>query len=125
MEHNIGQILAYLEAETTVNELQLSVTEKNFFQSMHQRLHEMNIDNSSCNNWMKIPEHECQTEKSFLEDNNEFFLSLFLNAQKQVNFDQNCLQLSKHLNNCYSCFEVFCQVMRDYYYKSQELAQNL
>jgi hypothetical protein len=57
-------------------------------------------------------------DSPFLSGNEDFFLQVFLNQHK----DPVCLELAAHLNRCYACFEIFSQILRDYYHKREELA---
>lgn len=58
-----------------------------------------------------IPENTCSLDAPFLEKNIDLFLHLYMGkAQPEI-----CEQLTRHLNNCFHCFEIFTQVLTDYY----------
>lgn len=67
-----------------------------------------------------IPEGACYTDKPYLADNTDFFLALFLNESDSA----ACSKLITHLNNCYSCFEIFTGVVRDYYRQYQQIHED-
>lgn len=69
-----------------------------------------------------IPEYPCQTVKPFLENHSEFFLQLILSSQRGHDIDLDCNRLTKHLNDCYKCFQIFCNTMREYYNSLQQLS---
>lgn len=128
MEHTLGQNLAYLIAEKTAREMalwsHLSPSEKKQLESLQNRLKEIKSDDDVANFFADIPEFECQAEKSYLMNNKDFFLALFLIGPQDNDFGKDCMRLSKHLNDCYKCFEIFCHVTRDFYHKFQELSKH-
>ncbi len=128
MEHTLGQNLAYL-AEKTFAEIafwaHLSPSDKKQIEFLYQRLKEIKSDDDVAKLFADIPKFECQIEKTYLQDNQDFFLALlFIGPQNDDNFGKDCQRLSKHLNDCFNCFETFCLVIRDFYYKSKELNQS-
>ncbi len=63
----------------------------------------------------KLDYNECSFEAPFLKDNSDLFLLLLF--QKEI--PELCTNLGKHLNDCYHCFQIFSQVMQDYYKEYQ------
>ena len=55
--------------------------------------------------------YPCSINQPFLENNEDFFIALFSDTKH----DDACIRLYKHMNDCYPCFEIFSQVLRDYY----------
>jgi hypothetical protein len=129
MESTVGKILAYLKTERTTNKKNIfksiSEKEKNCLQSLRQQFGKINSQNIASELFQQIPEHECQTEQAFLENNKTFFLCLILIDPKDDDFDKCCTRLSSHLNNCFRCFEIFSQVMVDFYYESQKIHKEI
>lgn len=60
-----------------------------------------------------IPPVACSGSEPFLEDNRAFF-RLFLAEREPV----ECERLIFHLNRCFHCFEIFCEVLRDFCHAS-------
>ena len=58
---------------------------------------------------------ECSFEAPLLKDNSDLFLLLLF--QKEI--PELCSNLGKHLNDCYHCFQIFSEVMQDYYQEYQ------
>ena len=65
----------------------------------------------------KLDRNECSFEAPFLKDNSDLFLLLLF--QKEI--PELCTNLGKHLNDCYQCFQIFSQVMQDYYQEYQNM----
>ena len=65
----------------------------------------------------KLDQTECCFEAPFLKDNSDLFLLLLF--QKEI--PALCTNLGKHLNDCYQCFQIFSQVMQDYYQEYQNI----
>ena len=64
-----------------------------------------------------LDHQECTLEAPFLKDNSDIFLLLLFQKENP----QLCANLGKHLNDCYQCFQIFTQVMQDYYQEYQNL----
>ena len=73
--------------------------------------------NNSENHEIKIPDQTCSIHNSFLNNNYDFFHKYI----SDYSTDNTCSKLFVHLNNCYSCFCVFSQTMRDYFHKKNEI----
>jgi hypothetical protein len=65
----------------------------------------------------KLDHNECSLDAPFLKDNCDLFLLLLF--RKEI--PQLCTNLGKHLNDCYQCFQIFSQVMQDYYQEYQQI----
>ena len=81
----------------------------------HSNLNSEN--NNSKNNKILIPDQTCSMHNSFLINNYDFFYKYIYDEST----DNTCSKLYIHLNNCYSCFCVFSQTMRDYFHKKNEI----
>jgi len=129
MESTAGKILAYLKTEKTTNKKNIlkSISEKENYclQSLRQQFEKISSQNLAPKIFEEIPEHECQTKQAFLKNNEDFFLCLILIDPEDDDFDKCCTRLSGHLNNCFRCFEIFCQVMVDFYYESQRIQKEI
>jgi len=66
-----------------------------------------------------LPAQQCETQKTFLAENEDFFLAYFLAGPNAAN---GCGNLFRHLNNCFDCFEEFSGVMQQYYQTLQDLS---
>jgi len=71
-----------------------------------------------------IPARACSTVPAFLTDNARYFIAQLLVRPHAARFDKECDRLFTHLNDCYSCFEAYCQIMRDYFHKTSELSKS-
>jgi hypothetical protein len=126
----LGQLLAFLVADNkgknSIAWQQLSVTEKELLNSIFQRIEQIKSNNKVADIFGNLPLHQCKTKTAYLHDNEDFFLALFSFDSSDNNkyISKHCFRLSKHLNDCYRCFEIFSNVMRDYYFKFQDLSQN-
>ncbi len=122
----LGFALAHLTVEITTarvsNWPELNEHQKNSLQTLRDRREEI-ISNASVNRIFKaIPAYACQTEAAYLLNNEEFFIAHFLITNQNSKADKYCERLYRHLNDCYTCFELFCEVMRDYYNKLRQLS---
>jgi hypothetical protein len=124
-ERTLGQLLAYLGAEVTDDKAhvmsQLSVGDEMYLQTLRKRIDEISSEDQAANIAVKIPKIRCQSEKPFLIKNEDFFLSLFVIGHQKGGNEKYCKQLSKHLNDCFQCFEFFTKVLQDYYLTIHEL----
>ncbi len=118
----LGQALAYLEAELTVPKPQqiehLTPSEIVLLQNLKSRLQSMEHSRSAPQILSDVPKHECHSAHPYLADNCDFFLAHIImrknNYPRSADFDQPF----KHLNFCFRCFVIYCQVMEDYYHTS-------
>jgi len=70
---------------------------------------------------LEIPTTSCSSRESILNNNDRFFIEHTLVAQHQDSKTHD--QLTKHLNNCYSCFQLYSQFYKDFYQADQEIRQ--
>lgn len=122
----LGFALAHLAVEIKTNKVpdrpELNEDQKNSLQTLRDRWQEI-LSNASVDRIFKaIPAYACQTEKTYLLNNEEFFIAHFLITTEDGKADKYCERLFRHLNDCYTCFELFCEVMRDYYNKLRQLS---
>lgn len=116
---SLGNALALLRQHNDINALaevrQVAHNELKFVRDLHTRLNSAHV---SANGFL-IPTQPCLLENPFLADNHDFFLNLFIVNPP----DFPCQQLMRHLNDCYSCFEFFTQVMRDFCHELNQKAK--
>ncbi|MFQ5640335.1 MAG: hypothetical protein ACE5IR_20340 [bacterium] len=60
----------------------------------------------------------CGDRESGLSRNNDYFVAQLLTSSKATD-KQNCDLLAVHLNNCYKCFIIYSDVLRDFYHYTQ------
>jgi hypothetical protein len=120
-EISLGQALAYVKAmcgeATPMGEKLLSDSAQNYINSLCSFRNDLNNDQSIQGIFAGIPEYTCQSSKSFLTDNFKFFIVLLILRSENY----SCERLIKHLNSCYNCFDVFCQVLRDYFRTTNDI----
>jgi|GEM_PF-2203424 len=120
-ELTLGQALAYLEIELMGRKAQpaepFAPSENIFLQNLRSRLQNMQHSHAELLLSTDVPKHECHSATPYLADNSDFFLAHILirkgNSGPEPPF--------KHLNDCFNCFEIYCQVMQDYYHTCQEI----
>ena len=120
-EITLGQALAYLQAMDR-NELpkaskSLSESAKKYINDLDRFRNDLHNEELIKDIFADIPEHTCQADNSYLSNNLKFFIALLIIQSEQ----HSCERLIKHLNSCYNCFDVFCQVFRDYFHTSNEI----
>jgi hypothetical protein len=120
-ELSFGQALAYLKVidcnEELTSEGLLPESARDYIKELCRCKNELNDDGLIKKLFTKIPECTCQSEHPYLHDNKEFFIALLIIKSGHY----CCEQLTRHLNNCFNCFDVFCQVLRDYFHTSNDL----
>ncbi len=117
----LGRILACLQIRRTspnapgwiAGKIQLSEAEKKLLEFANKRLGEIAAAPGFLAQLEQLIKYRCQTDKSCLKDNLDFFLALLF--LKTDGASTVCECLFKHLNVCYHCFEEFSEVMRDYF----------
>ena len=114
---SLGWALAHLQTEKKVAVAEFSEADKDYLDKILNRYDSMK-NNGSLNKALEaLPTHTCSFSHLFLQNNEDFFIALFSNTKH----DEACIRLYKHMNDCYPCFEVFSQVLRDYYHCGEEL----
>ncbi len=71
---------------------------------------------------LAIPSTSC-SNIAILHDNDRFFIGHTLIKPSRHNAEHD--RLVKHLNNCFSCFQVYSQFYKDYYQAQKEIRQML
>jgi hypothetical protein len=120
-EISLGQALAYVKVmggeEIPMGGGLLSDSAQNYIKSLCRFRNDLNNDQSIQGIFAAIPEYTCQSSKSFLTNNFKFFITLLILRSENY----SCEKLIKHLNSCYNCFDVFCQVLRDYFHTTNDI----
>jgi hypothetical protein len=119
----LGKALAFIRNihEMDVEKLEgLSIVQKNYITQLHHRFVELSMPETKKSILENIPQHACLSDKPFLNDNKDFFISFLLLGPDDDN-EEIHKDLLKHLNDCHWCFEIFTQVLRDYFHSSRNL----
>ncbi|MBN1406316.1 MAG: hypothetical protein JW956_00925 [Calditrichaceae bacterium] len=121
MEHQnmkLGKVLAHLrlvdEFPDDINFIQ-KFDDQDELVSFKNRLKHLTASQDRNVLIEKLDHNECCFESPFLKGNSDIFLLLLF--QKEI--PELCSSLGKHLNDCYHCFQIFSQVMQDYYQEYQ------
>jgi hypothetical protein len=126
----LGEALAILAIERRVangnhgHVPPLSAPGENYLQALRERAQALSLPENFEVVFNALPVHRCETEKTFLAENEDFFLAYFLASSNPANGGNACLKLLKHLNDCFECFEEFSAVLQNYYHKFQELSND-
>jgi hypothetical protein len=62
-----------------------------------------------------VPDRACLVDKPFLEGNADFFLAYLGATRGMPRGFHECGSLTRHLNDCHRCFDIYCQTLRDYH----------
>lgn len=119
----LGKALAFIKNihELDIEKLEgLSPAQKNYITQLHHRFVELSTSDMRNEILETIPQHACLSDKPFLKDNKDFFISYLLLGPADE-YEEIHQDLLKHLNDCYWCFETFTQVLRDYFHSSRNL----
>ena len=119
LKPTLGWALAHLPTGTNGISTNFAPDQRNYLVQMVDRLKMLSSDGQRTSILDSIPERGCTSTKPFLEHNDDYFILLFSNNRH----DQACISLYNHLNNCYHCFEIFSQVLRDYYHHKPQTEQ--
>jgi hypothetical protein len=126
MKTTLGHFLAYCYSQKSMDDIeksdQFSNSEKQEIERLRRRSIEVIASGNSNKILNMIPGKACHFEKSFLANNEDFFIALIFDSKNAAEFEHKCLHLFRHLNDCYRCFEIFHHTIRDYYFKSIELS---
>ncbi len=129
IDRSIGHRIALLAAEEKNKKLfmskSLSSMEKDDLAFLVKSLAEITLDKNNESVFNHIPENPCQTVKPYLDNHVEFFLRLILMTERQDRLELDCGRLTRHLNVCYKCFQIFCNTMRDYYNTIHKLTDEM
>jgi len=113
----MGWALAHLQTGQNRISLTLSESENVYLTHMKERHRQLHSDGQLIKILDRLPGQPCFIGQPFLEGNEDFFIALF----SEVKHDEACIRLYKHMNDCYACFEIFSQVLRDYYQHGENL----
>ena len=113
----LGWALAHLQTEKNLSALQVSEADSDYLRYMRERYRQLSRDGKLIAVLEKLPDRPCLMNHPFLEGNEDFFIALF----SKTKHDEACIRLYKHMNDCYRCFEIFSQVLRDYYRQGEAL----
>jgi hypothetical protein len=115
----LGWALAHLQATNNEIFTQFAQDQRSYLEQIVNRLKILNSDGQMATILTSLPDGGCTSSTPFLENNDDYFIVLFSNTKN----DQACINLYNHLNNCYHCFEIFSQVLRDYYHNKPQSEQ--
>ncbi|MFQ5649321.1 MAG: hypothetical protein ACE5IY_05210 [bacterium] len=121
----LGHALAFLDAEVEKSKSfeaqQLSDAMMDYVQHLHKVRASILAENRVEGIFDAIPTTYCHSETAYLAGNEDFFVARFTIARVDAEESKPCQNLSKHLNDCFKCFTVFTEVLRDFYNKKQVL----
>jgi hypothetical protein len=120
----LGSALAFLSLEGRADESVLTQAQKDYLQTLSERFAQLDDGKKIEKIYLNIPRNRCVSQKCFLEDNIDFFISYVLSSEKHNSSDKKLSRLFRHLNDCYGCFEVYIEVMRSYYHTLSDLQEN-
>jgi hypothetical protein len=95
--------------------------QKNVVENIEKRLKIINSSKSSMFININIPNESCLIENPFMENNIDFFLLYLGIAICPNNKCIDCNKLIKHLNDCYRCFDLYCNTIREYLLEKERL----
>ncbi|MCG8607814.1 hypothetical protein MJD09_22870 [bacterium] len=128
-EMSIGHALAYLAHEIHAGRKrdwpELNEKAQEYVQSLRDRWEWIRSDQGSQAILTGLPKTGCQTDQTYLNNNDDFFVARLLVCRDDEHGSDFCVRLFGHLNDCYRCFEEFCQVLRDFYQMNQKLLTRL
>lgn len=120
----LGQTLALLKGEFDGEQIeidQLSSSNKHELQTLRDRMNVLMRSPKDAGRILQtITDTCCHSEKPQLAENADFFIAHVIVYPKASIMSNHCERLSKHLNDCFRCFEEYSKVMRDYYHQSQK-----
>ena len=115
----LGWALAHLQAKGIRSAADQSGPDRDYLNHMQARYRELSHNGKSTVIVRQLPACPCLIDKPFLENNEDFFITLF----SDIEHEEVCARLYKHMNDCYPCFEIFSQVLRDYYQQGETLQE--
>jgi hypothetical protein len=72
---------------------------------------------------IEVPNRSCIVDRTFLEGNIDFFLYYLGIATVARDGCIDCGRLVKHLNDCYRCFDVYCNTLQEYFFEKERLSR--
>jgi hypothetical protein len=125
MEVTLGKLLAYMDVEkrnkTLTPEMELPEHLERSLKDLRERFTTLISQEQKKKEFIKIPQHSCDSSAPFLANNEDFFLMMILLYNREEEINGSTDKFIKHLNECYWCFEIYQQVMRDYFHTLQIL----
>jgi hypothetical protein len=118
-----GSALAFVSCEGMSDDSVLTQSEKDYLKTLRERYIQLDDRKRIEKIYKNIPRNRCVSQKCFLDDNIDFFISYVLLSEKHYSSDRKFSSLFKHLNDCYGCFEVYTEVIRNYYYTLNDLLE--
>ena len=122
-EMGIGAALAYIKSTKDAKEIngkRISEQDFEYIRSLRNRFDYLAARGNEEKIFQSIPENRCECTNQFLSGNVDFFLSFVL-LDDDLKLEKFSPRFIKHLNNCFWCFDIFTNVMREYYYTTQSL----
>jgi len=124
MTISLGCKLAYIAYEQELGSdkiyTHMSRDELKSIEELKNKLKQIRSDDFSDDIFEHIPDSPCHSEQTFLLDNFGFFHSILLN-RTAIPSEKSCYRFTRHMNDCFQCFEEFCHVVRDFHFKYNEL----
>lgn len=109
----LGQVLAGIQLEQ-----EMVIDPKhpmgNIMNCVKERFRELSASDEPL---VEIPAHPCVSNSIFLSEHIDFFIIYLLMNYRNAPESCLCDQLIVHLNNCYRCFDFYCQTVRAYYHE--------
>ena len=121
-ELKLGQALAYLHTEMASEEVHdkpLFFHHEAYVRNLYQNLTSLKKHDNISGIFESIPRSCCSPSKPFLSNNEDFFLAYTFLMSRPENMKKYSSNIMRHLNSCIWCFDIFCQVMQDYYHTTQ------
>jgi hypothetical protein len=116
-KQTLGRALAHWQAQQTKTRTFIPGDQEDYIRTINDRYLDLKNDGKMQAVMENLPRGACYSDRPFLKDNEDFFIVLFSDTKQE----EACISLFQHLNNCYYCFEIMSQVLRDYYLRKQEL----
>jgi hypothetical protein len=95
------------------------VNEYQYIKDIYQRLRQSKSDRTGV---YDIPDTACK-DRVFLEGNDLFFVWHILIEKNHDRVD--CDPLFRHLNDCFSCFQIYSQFLKGYYQGRQDINERI
>lgn len=119
---DLGQALAYVRTVLDINSEEtegLTQQQKSYITFVNDRYIELSSKPQD-NIFATIPRCACNSDRPFLSENMDFFISFLLIGIDEAD-EKGRSKLTKHLNDCFWCFELFTDVLRDYFFESEKI----
>ncbi len=120
---SLGKALAILRSEkenASAGPNRLDEQSKVYLEHLHNRFVWLTSElNRLVELERSIPTTSCTGEECTLENHEDFFIAYLMECFPPYvkNEDNLCARLIRHLNDCYPCFCIYANVMRDFYHE--------